>query len=271
MTASGMRSADVQLGTRHWQAMEATFRHHLRTDFTTADGRFLAFRSSLTGLGTSAVGGAILQSLPCLFLNAICPDLAQRQWERVRHDLAGPRQRRALWPVDVGNYGFSRASSYAATAAAAVELGDSEVADQLLGLLDAECPTQLVDGVIHRSRASLWSHAAELMARLGRHNALQALVTKPHAPKREQPYIKSARYPDVLVAAAREDRETLLAVLYPGVEAGYKPLTIAGLKPSTTYVVDVEPEQPFASDRSGEAEICVPISARTVLHIHPAT
>jgi hypothetical protein len=217
------------------------------------------------------VGGAILQSLPCLFLNAICPDLAQRQWRRVRHDLTGPRQRRALWPFDVGNYGFSRASSYAATAAAAVELDDSEVADQLLGLLDAECPTQLVDGVIHRSRASLWSHAAELMARLGGHNALQALVTEPHPPKREQPYIKSASYPDVLVAAARADREALRAVLYPGVEAGYKRLTIAGLKPSTTYVVDVAPEQPFASDRSGEAEVFFPIRARTVLHIHPAT
>jgi hypothetical protein len=216
------------------------------------------------------VGGAILQSLPCLFLNAICPDLAQRQWQRVRHDLTGPRQLRVLWPIDVGNYGFSRAASYAATAAAAVELGDGEVADQLLGLLDAECPTHLVDGVIHRSRASLWSHAAELLARLGGQNALQALVTKPHAPKREEPYIKSAKYPDLLVAAARADRDSLRAVIYPGADAGYKPLTIAGLKPSTAYVVDVAPEQPFATDRSGEAEICVPIFARTALRIHPA-
>ena len=218
----------------------------------------------------AAVGGAILQSLPCLFLNAICPDLAQRQWQRVRHDLTGPRQRRVLWPIDVGNYGFSRAASYAATAAAAVELGDSEVADQLLGLLDAECHTHLVDGVIHRSRASLWSHAAELLARLGGHNALQALVTKPHAPKRQEPYIKSANYADLLVAAARAERDSLRAVLYPGVDAGYKPLIIAGLKPSTTYVVDGAPAQPFASDPSGEAEICVPICARTVLHVHPA-
>jgi hypothetical protein len=126
-----------------------------------------------------------------------------------------------------------------------------------------------VDGVIHRSRASLWSHAAEVLARLGGYNALQALVTKPRAPKGEEPYIKSARYPDVLVAAARADRETLRAVLYPGVDAGYKALTIAGLKPSTTYVVDAAPDRPFATDRSGEVEICVPICARTVLHIRP--
>jgi len=250
--------------------MEAVFRHHLSASFTTADGRLLAFQSSSTGLGTAAVGGSLLQSLPCLFLNAVCPDLAQCQWRRVRHDLTGPRLRRALWPIDVGNYGFSRASSCAGTAAAAVEVGDRELAQQLLGLLDAECPTQLVDGVMHRSRASLWSHAAEMMARLGGHNALLALVTRPHASK-GKPYIKTAVYPDVLVAAARADRDALHAVLYPGVGAGYKPLTIAGLKPSTAYVIDSAPEHPFAADRWGEAEICVPINARTVLHIHPVT
>jgi hypothetical protein len=275
ITASGLRAVDVQLGTRHWPAMEASFRHHLGADFTTADGRLLAFRSSLTGLGTAAVGGIILQSVPCLFLNAVCPDLARRQWQRVRHDLMhdlmGPRQGRVHWPIDVGNYGFSRASSYAGTAAAAVELGDGEVAQRLLDRLEAECPTQRVDGVIHRSRASLWSHAAEMMARLGGQDALRALVTRPQGPKGQQPYIKSAKYPDVLVAAARSDRDTLRAVLYPGAEAGYRPLTIAGLKPSATYAVDIAPAQPFAADRFGEAEIYVPINARTALHIHPAT
>ena len=73
MTASGIRAADVQYGTRHWDAIENAFRHHLQTDFTAADGRLMAFRSSLTGFGTPVPGGAILQSLPCLFLNTICP------------------------------------------------------------------------------------------------------------------------------------------------------------------------------------------------------
>jgi hypothetical protein len=269
MTASAIRAADAQLGSWHWPAMEASFRRHLMSDFMTPDGRLLTFRSSLTGLGTAAVGGAIMQALPCLFLNAICPDLAQRQWQRVRHDLTGPRQRRALWPIDVGNYALSRASSYAATAAAAIELGDNEIAERLLGLLEMECAAQLVDGAIHRSRASLWSHAAELMARLGRHNALKTLVTRPLPVRRQGPYIKSAPYPDVLVAAAHADHETLRAVLYPGAEAGYKALTIAGLKPSTAYVVDNAPQHPFASDRTGEAEVCIPTSARTVLQIHP--
>jgi hypothetical protein len=271
MTASAIRAADVQLGTGHWQRMAANFRHHLTTDFTTSDGRLLGFLSSLTGFGTAAVGGASMQALPCLFLNAICPDLAQRQWERTRRDLTGRRQRRALWPVDVGNYGFSRASSYAATAAAAVEMGDGDLADRLLGLLDAECPIHLVDGVVHRSRASLWSHAVELMARLGGHNALKMLVTRPNATLRDAPYVKLATYPDVLVAAAHAHGEALRAVLYPGVEPGYKSLTIAGLRPSTAYVVETAPEHPFASDRSGEAAVAIPVCGRTELRIYPAT
>lgn len=38
----------------------------------------------------------------------------------------------ALWSIDVGDYRLSRASSYAATAAAVVELDDEEVATRLL-------------------------------------------------------------------------------------------------------------------------------------------
>lgn len=271
ITASAIRAADVQYGTRYWETVEASFRHHLKTDFISADGRLMAFRSSLTGLGSAAAGGAILQSLPCLFLNAICPDIAERQWRRVRHDLTGPHRRRFLWPIDVGNYSFSRASSYAATAAAAVELGDREIADQLLEQLDAECPAQLVHDVIHRSRASLWSHAAELIARLGQVNGLRTLVAKPHKRMAGNPYIKCADYPDVLVAEARADQRRLRLVLYPRAGAGYRPLTIAGLTPSATYLSDVMPEQPFSADTAGEAELHVPIFGRTALHITPVT
>jgi hypothetical protein len=270
ITASALRAADAQYGTRHWEAVEASFRHHLETDFVSADGRLMAFRSSLIGFGSATIGGAILQSLPCLFLNSIFPDIAERQWRRLRHDLTGPHQWRFLWPIDVGNYGFSRASSYAATAAAAVELGDREIADRLLAQLDAECPAKLVDGVIHRAHASLWSHAAELIARLGQVNGLRTLVTAPHKQAPGTPYIKCAGYPDVLVAEARADRGTLRAVLYPGAVAGYQPLTIAGLAPSAIYLVDTMPEHPFSANAAGEADLSIPVSGRTALHITPA-
>jgi hypothetical protein len=66
----------AQYGTGRWEAIEASFRRHLEADFISSDGRLMGFRSTLTGLGTPAVGGAILQSLPCLFLNTILSDIA---------------------------------------------------------------------------------------------------------------------------------------------------------------------------------------------------
>ena len=270
ITASAIRAADAQYGTRHWASIEGKFRHHLETDFTAADGRLLAFRSSLTGLGTAAAGGAAMQALQCFFLNAIFPDLAARQWSRVRHALTGPRQRRALWPIDYGNYGFARAASYAMTAAAAAEMGDTEIAKQLLDLLDAEHPAQLSGGVAHRDRASLWSHTVELIARLAQAGTLRRLVARPRDRAATHPRIASAAYPDVLVAEARADRGALRAVLHAGTDPGAKTLEIAGLVPTCGYLAEAGSAQRFTSDACGKATLRIPVHGRTALRIVPA-
>jgi hypothetical protein len=270
ITASAIRAADAQYGTRHWEAIAEKFRHHLETDFTTADGRLLAFRSSLTGLGTAALGGAGVQAFQCLFLNATFPELAARQWCRVRHALTGPRQRRALWPVDVGNYGLTRAASYAMTAAAAAEMGDTEIATRMLDLLDAEHPAQLSDGVVHRDRASLWAHTVELIARLAQVGTLRRLVATPHERAATDPRIASADYPDVLVAEARADRGALHAVLHTGTVLGAKTLGIAGLVPTCGYVAEAGSAQRFTSDACGEATLHISVRGRTALRIVPA-
>jgi hypothetical protein len=271
ITASALRAADAQYGTRHWDGIADRFRHHLETDFTAADGRLLAFRSSLTGLGIAAVGGTGLQAFQCFFLDAIFPDLATRQWACVRHALTGPRQHRTLWPIDVGNYGLTRAASYAMTAAAAAEMGDSEIATRMLDLLDAEHPAQLAAGVAHRDRASLWAHAVELIARLGEAGALRRLVATPRERASTEPRIASAAYPDVLVATARADRGALHAVLQTGTAPGEKVLRIAGLVPTRSYVAEAGPAQRFTADAGGEATLSIPVHGRTALRIVPVT
>jgi hypothetical protein len=270
ITASAIRAADAQYGTQAWEAIADKFRHHLETDFTAADGRLLAFRSSLTGLGTAAAGGAGLQAFQCFFLDAIFPDLAARHWCRVRPALAGPRQRRALWPIDVGNYGLTRAASYAMTAAAAAEMGDTEIATRMLDLLDAEHPAQLSGGVLHRDRASLWAHSVELIARLGEAGTLRRLVAMPHERAAGDPRIASAGYPAVLVAAARAERGALHAVLHTGTLPGTKTLAIAGLAPNRSYIAEAGSAQRFTSDARGEATLPIPVHGRTTLRVVPA-
>jgi Linalool dehydratase/isomerase len=272
ITATAIRCSDAQQGTGHWHRLEPAFRRHLESEFITAAGRLVPFRSGLTGLAAPQIGGALMQAFPCLFLNAVLPDIARRQWILIRDDLTPGRAQRALWPIDIGNYRISRASSYAAAAAAAVEMGDGEIAAPLLEALDRACPLEVVGGGAHRARASLWAHAAEMIARFGHADALRSLVTAPpHAScegPRAGPFIKAADYPDVLVAKAVNRDGALSAVLYPGTKAGFLFLTFGGLAPSETYVAAIGRDYRFVADAHGEARLSLPIFGRTELRMN---
>jgi len=272
ITATAIRCSDAQQGTGHWDRLEPAFRRHLESEFITAAGRLVPFRSGLTGLAAPQIGGALMQAFPCLFLNAVLPDIARRQWILIRDDLTPGRAQRALWPIDIGNYRISRASSYAAAAAAAVEMGDGEIAASLLEALDRACPLEVVGGVAHRARASLWAHAIEMIARFGQADALRSLVAAPpHASRdgaRAGPFIKAADYPDVLVAKAVNRDGALSAVLYPGRKAGFLFLTVGGLAPSETYVAAIGRDYRFVADAHGEARLSLPIFGRTELRMN---
>jgi hypothetical protein len=272
ITATAIRCHDAQSSTGHWDRLEPAFRRHLEAEFITAAGRLVPFRSSLTGLAAPQIGGALMQAFPCLFLNAVLPDIARRQWLLIRDDLMPGRAQRALWPTDIGNYRISRASSYAAAAAAAMEMGEGEIAASLLEALDDACPLEVAGGVAHRRNASLWAHALEMMARFGHADALRSLVASPpHAScdgVRAGPFIKAADYPDVLVAKAVQRDGALFAVLHPGRKAGFRFVTVGGLAPGQTYVAALDRDYRFAADAEGEAQLSLPIFGRTTLRVN---
>jgi hypothetical protein len=272
ITATAIRCNDAQRGTGHWERLAPAFGRHLESEFITAAGRLVPFRSSLTGLAAPQVGGALMQAFPCLFLNAVLPDIARRQWLLIRDDLTPGRARRALWPIDIGNYRLSRASSYAAAAAAAAEMGEGEIAASLLEALERACPLEVAGGVAHRPRASLWAHALEMIARFGHADALRSLVTAPpHAScegSRAGPFIKAADYPDVLVAKAVQRDGALFAVLHPGKQAGFRFATFGGLVPDQTYVAAIDRDYRFVADTNGEARLSLPVFGRTELRMN---
>jgi hypothetical protein len=212
----------------------------------------------------------VLQGFPCFFLSAVLPDIAQRQWMMLRKDLEGRSWRDACWPVDVGDYRFSRASSYAALAAAAVEMGDGDAATELLGRLEEESPLRTSGGVAHRDKASLWAHAVEMMARWGRPGGFRALVTTPARAARAGLFIKDVAYPDLLVAKAVSKDGGLDAVLHPGDRQGFKALLIGGLAPGRAYQLDMGASHRLAADRSGEARLNIRLTQRTELRLRPA-
>jgi hypothetical protein len=273
MGASALLAHDARHGHTRWQAHHATrFRQHLDAEFLDARGRLTPSRSSLTGLALPAIGGAMPQALPCFFLNALAPDVARRQWLLLRRQLLDAQGRlrpRAFWPIDTGNYGFSRASAYAATALAAAELGDDTVYTQCLAALDAECPSTLHAGVAHRALASVWSHGVELMALAGGRDAFRDLIRSPSSTQQPQgPWLDSAPYPDVLVAAAHCDAAGGLHLVLHG--TGPQRLTLGGLQPGILYRVHGACVTHVVAGRQGRAMLRVALSGRTCVHVAPA-
>lgn len=267
ITMAGIKAADARLGTDSWEGLAAPFLAALRREGMRADGTFVAFRSSLTGFAPPAPGGIVMQAFPCLFLNALSSEMAQQQWHLVRQRLDRGSWRRLFWPVDVGNYGFSRASSYAATAAAAVEMGDREVAAECLRRLEDECPSRESAGVIHRENASLWAHGLELIARCNRADGLRELTA--HRGEPGGPHLSSAPYPDVVITRAVQVDGGLDLTLDPGQPEAFPLLEFGGLLPERHYRTGLA-EHPFlTSDRQGRGLLRIAPAGRTRITLVP--
>ena len=256
--------ASALLAGGHWPEIEGGFRAGLDGEFLDAFGRFVPCRSSRTGLALPAVGGAMPLAMPCFFLNAVAPDMALRQWLLLRRRLflGGRFRRDAFWPIDTGNYGFSRASAYTAAMLAAAELGDGEVYDACLAALDDECPSTDDRGVSHRNKASVWAHGVELMARAGGKNSFRDLMTGPDVPA--GPHLDGLSYPEVLVAAAHVESGGLRVILYGD---GVFDIAAIGLIPHTSYALHGAASGHVAADETGATRFTIGLKGRTVLRL----
>ena len=272
--AAALTAHDAQVGSQYWSAHEDVFRQHLEHEFIDPIGRIVPCRSTYTGLALPAIGGALPQALPSFFLNATLPDIALRQWLLLRRNVIETTRRERIlnkhhfWPIDTGNYAFSRAGAYAGTALAATEMGDGEVASLCFQALETECPALIERDAMYRPGASVWTHAVELLARSGTKSGFRNLCTQPHKSK-NRPHISEARYPEVLVARAVENTGVLSAVLYPGISGGRFQLGVAGLRPKMTYLGDGCVERCVTTDDRGEAKIHVDIDGRKEIRLRP--
>lgn len=274
--ASALKAHDAQSGSARWAAHAPGFVAHLEAEFLDGAGRYVPCRSARTGLALPAIGGVMPLAMPCFFLHAIEPGLARRQWLLLRRGLfdgKGRFRRRAFWPIDTGNYGFSRASAYVATALAAAELGDGTVHDACMAALEDECPSLLRGGVIHRPKASVWSHGVELMVRAGVRDGFQQLIANP--PERCGPRLEEVPYPQVLVAGAHAQSGGLQAVLYGVAGEGrgdgvrvYE-LGLAGLRPGASYRVTGALAASLEAGDDGRAKLRIELAGRTCLTLEP--
>lgn len=268
--ATALVSRDAQAGTRFLDMAASSYRRGLEREFTTLSGRLIPFRSSLTGFAAPRVGGALADAFICLFLNTHLRDVARRHWLLARRDMIGEEglMCRKFWPVDVGNYRWSRAASYAGVAAVAAEMGDPELRDRVLEALQEECPDVVVGGVAHRPKASVWAHGVEFIARAGGADAFRSIVHKPQN-NDDGPIIDEAPYPNVLVARAVAGSGALQAVFHPGGGPARQCIRLRGLRPQWRYRLEGAVINELVADEAGAAQVDIDLYQRLEFNVKP--
>ena len=266
ITAVAIRAHASRHGTDHWARISGPLQAGLEAEFIGTKGDLIAFRSGLTGIAAPAVGGALMQGYPCLYLNALAPDMARRHWQILRFAMQGRAWRRVIWRLDVGNYGLSRAAGYTGLALAAREIGDEAAAADLLAMLEADCPERVDAGVAHRESASLWALAHEVMARAHRKGGLSALMQ----PQRMGPYIETAGYAEILVAKARNTERGLEMVLYPCHPGQAQQIVFAGLRPHQPYLLHGDIGGRLIADAQGKAALQLALTQRSAFALQAA-
>jgi len=265
ITATAIRGYDTEHNTQYWADIKKRFRDMMDQEFLGIDGHFVPFRSSYTGLAAPQIGGLVMQTFPCFFLNALYPDMAHRQWHIMRKGLKGRSLKQACWPIDVGNYKFSRAAAYGASALAAAEMGDVGLKDKLLALMDEDCTPVLNNGRHYYSKASIWANANAFSE-----GDFQRLMNNPS--QKTGLFINKADPDEVLFSSAYLSEGCLFFTAHPQKSGGYKSLQIAGLNPKATYqLVHDSRRTNITANQMGEADINIPLfsSGRFQLKLIP--
>jgi hypothetical protein len=262
-------------GTDHAGSTIDNYRHAADVEFLTPDGRVTAIRSSRLGVTIPSLTSTMADAGTALFLSASLPEIAQRTWALIRHELvkvdAGGRTSLELrgWDkIDVGNYKLSHIAPHGIVSAAAREMGDDETADALKQAMDEKFSPTNVNGVLRYADGSVIANGMALLGRFGREHGFRDMIERglPQA-WRDGPILADAPYPDVLVSRAVTDGKALDLVLRPGNGSGRVRLAIGRLEPGRSYAVTAKPDVVAGPD--GGAVVEVDLSDRTPVRIAP--
>lgn len=268
---TALRLYDTVYGTDHFDRLKDRFRASLESEFIRPDGGIVPLRSKHTG---HALPFPVPDATNVLQLSPLYPDLAEAYWAIARAESV-KRENGKLTvevpekAVDFGNYKAGNLFVYAGFLSAAVEMGDREVADAIRStILDSGKLTE--DRGVTSFKASNMANAHIIQSWLGMTGGWrESITTRPPAEAVDGPVLDDARYPDVLVAHAFSDGEDLQLVLYPGDGAGQRDISLAQLRPDSSYRV-IQTGESFVADGAGRARLSIRLDGRTQLHIVPA-
>jgi hypothetical protein len=172
--------------------------------------------------------------------------------------------------IDTGNYRRVPATALAAIAWAALEMGDTELADRLVADAHATLEPETVGGVKRFRKASTLSNAALMGATVANVATHRQRVAR-GMPLSWQigPVLDECSYPDVLVASAISDGHDLRLVLRPGTTPSRTTIGVADLLPEQHYEVRGAVAGELVADSAGRASVEVDLGGRVELTITP--
>ena len=267
---------DRLYGTDYWSTIEPRFRKAIDEEFMTLDGRLVTARSTRTGFAHPGTASTMADAGAAFYLHALLPNVARRLWAIIRADLlriendAIHVEMSLTDHYDKGNYKPSDATTFGIVAAAALEMGDYEVNEKLIQLIEERYPSILDADVRHHPGVSVIGHAWFLCAQASRMNAVLDMA-KNGMPKEWSagPVIERAEYPDVLVAKAVSDGQDLEAVLYPGGKGSRERIGIAQLEAGRRYRSLGTLEAEVTADERGQADVSFDLEDRTEIRLVP--
>ena len=268
---------DQLYGSDYAERILPGFRRGFENEFMSTDGRTVGIRSRWTGLSVPAMTSILNDASVIWQIHTVFPDLARRQWEILRREMLTVGSDGSLavkfsgWDViDTGNYKRSNVSALMWLLAAAVELGDTEIADGVTQLLEAQGQPVVEHGVKRYAAASAQTNLGLVLGATGRPHAHYDRVNRGLPTEwATGPILSGATYPDVLVARAVTDGTALDLVLRPGAAVSRQRLQVTRLRPNATYQVAGAVDNTVTADRSGSAVLDVDLTGRVQVTVTP--
>ncbi len=267
--AATLAAFDRADGTTSWPDLREHFLEKLTSEFITKDGSVVALRSTLTGL---PVPFPMPDSVLPKELSPTAPELAERYWALVRDETL--TQVDGQWVaslpgvnLDFGTYTKSDMFALGGLYGSAREMGDFEVADDILATIDRLEPRADGPALWYPNRSNLFN-ATLAMDRLlgpgGWHDALNVPAT---AATLTGPVLDDVAYPDVLVLAATTDGTALAFTLKPGDRPGRHLVHFARLVAGQTYLLSTG--ESLVADAEGRASAELDLSGPTEFSLAP--
>jgi hypothetical protein len=282
---SGLLPYDRVNGTHHARDNHAALVHQLEADFLLPDGSVRAVLNTLTGWRWLSRGMPVQSSLIlllqlCRVSNAFHPGYARRWYLIAREkflaiDTEGHLQLKELsWDelLDLGNYRKTPGYLLGVLALAAREHGDELMARAALNEADRRFTRVVRDGVLAYEGISTIANINLAAARMAGFRDWQNMIAYGiNAEKISGPILAGCVYPNVLVAAAHGDKDSLELVLYPGGLPSSDPqiLHIERLEPNSRYRIEgVEEAAIETSNQQTNTTLNVILKGRTELRLY---